>query len=54
MRANGRGKSRVEERSESSMRGRVGDQEIAVVLKCQREGYCQAILTRIGQNSYSV
>ncbi len=26
----------------------------AVVLKWQREGYCQTILTRIGQNSYSV
>ncbi|MCH7915338.1 MAG: hypothetical protein IH856_20275 [Deltaproteobacteria bacterium] len=47
-------KSLAGSRRESSKRGRVGDQERAVVLERQREGYCQAILTRIGQNSYSV
>ncbi len=41
-------KSIVGSRKKSSKRGRVGDQELAVVLKWQRGGDCQAIHTRIG------
>ncbi len=47
-------KSLVGSRRESAKRGRVGDQERAVVLERQREGYRQAMLARIGQNSYFV
>ncbi len=39
-------KSLVGSQRESSKRGRVGDQEIAVVLEWEREGYCQTILTQ--------
>jgi len=47
-------KSLVGSRRESSKRGRIGDQKPTVVQEWQRKGYCQAILTQIGQNSYCV